>query len=143
MHYKKIASSSFFVLMESGENINQILTTLARTQGWTSASFSGIGAVKDVTLGYFDSKSDKYIQNNFNGEYELLSCSGNISILDGSLFAHIHAVVADAKYHTYGGHLVSSKISVTGEFFVNIFNEKLSRVKNGSLGLITLGEDNE
>lgn len=136
MKLKKVNDSTIFVRADVGEDINKVIEDVAKQYEIPSASISVIGAIEDITLGYYDPETKSYINTTFEGEYELAGCMGSISWLDGQPFVHLHAQISDKKCQVFGGHLFSSKVAVTGEIFINVFNEKLDRVKKGDFGLI-------
>ena len=54
---------------------------------------------------YFDQEKKEYVHHNFPGGYEVLSGIGNISLLDGEPFVHVHITLADKEGKAMGGHL--------------------------------------
>ena len=68
---------------------------------------SGIGAVKDVTVGFFDQKKKKYCKKTMSGHFEILNLTGNISLMDERPMVHVHIMYADAEYNARGGHLMA------------------------------------
>ena len=62
-----------------------------------------------------------------NGEYELTSLMGNITIKENNPFIHMHVNISDDNYKCFGGHLFHAKITVTGELFVIVLNDKVER----------------
>jgi len=43
---------------------------------------------------------------------EMTSLMGNISIMEGEPFPHLHVTLADANFQLLGGHLSESEIGV-------------------------------
>ncbi len=82
--------------------------------GWVNV----IGALERGTISYYDQLDKKYHHQPMSGEYEIVSCSGNISLKDGKPFAHLHIVLSDTDYQTYGGHLWPGTVSVFAAEFV-------------------------
>jgi len=52
---------------------------------------------------------------------------GNISIMEGEVFPHLHATLSDAKFNVYGGHLSAGEIGSTGEFVIEPFDQDIER----------------
>ena len=121
--------------MERGEPIMKSFTDLAAEMKLKFSVFSGIGAVTDVTLGYYDSIQKTYLKKQFNENYELVSCMGNITYKDGSPFVHVHVAMGDREYRLYGGHLFEATIAVVGEFSLITGEVKVERVMNEDVGL--------
>ncbi len=79
------------------------------------ATFSVIGAVSSVTLGFYDQKQQVYVSFSKKECFEIASCFGNISIKEGKPFAHVHGVLADEEGKSISGHLFSDTIVFAGE----------------------------
>ena len=107
--------SGYWLILGQGEEVKSAISAWAKKHGMNGAQVSGIGAIKDVELAYYSPRAREWKTRRFAGKsYELLSCIGNISE-DG---LHAHVSMSDSSFKAYGGHLVSAKISVFGEFFV-------------------------
>jgi predicted DNA-binding protein with PD1-like motif len=81
-------------------------------------TISAIGAIKDLTVGFYDQKKKKYIKQTYQGHFEILNLTGNISIMDSHPMAHIHITVADEKNRAFGGHLMAGTKVFACEVFV-------------------------
>ena len=136
MQEREIDLKSYCLIGEKGDDINSFVTKWVKDNNIQSGTISVIGAIEDITLGWFDPESQQYVNTFFPGEYELVSCMGNISYMDGEPFVHLHAVISDRYCRTFGGHLFSSKVAVTAEVFIQAATTKLERVKTGAFGLI-------
>src|SRR5690606_9769502 len=84
-----------FVRLDKGANHFNSLISLANEYQWKGAHLSGIGALKEVELGYFDENIKDYHRKIFPKTYELLSLEGNLSFFDNQPFYHIHTVLGD------------------------------------------------
>ncbi|MFA5930505.1 MAG: DUF296 domain-containing protein [Candidatus Micrarchaeia archaeon] len=105
----------YWLVLSQGEEVKFAISEWARKNKVAGAQVWGIGAVTDVALAYYFPQSKKWKTRRFSGKsYELLSCIGNISE-DG---LHAHVSMSDSSFKVQGGHLLSAKISVFGEFFV-------------------------
>jgi predicted DNA-binding protein with PD1-like motif len=82
--------------------------------GWVNV----IGAVDKAVISYYDQRKHQYFHKTLEGEYEIVSCSGNISIKDGKPFAHLHIILSDTEFNTLGGHLWPGGSSVFAAEFV-------------------------
>ncbi|MCX8185337.1 MAG: DUF296 domain-containing protein, partial [Sulfolobales archaeon] len=71
----------------------QYLTKFARERGIRAGLVSGIGALKNCTLGFYDQKEQKYEYIKVDEEVELSGLQGNISIRENEPFIHVHAIV--------------------------------------------------
>jgi predicted DNA-binding protein with PD1-like motif len=49
---------------------------------------------------------------------EIVSCTGNVSLKDGQVAVHAHAVLADMDGRTAGGHVFSDTVIYAGEMYI-------------------------
>jgi predicted DNA-binding protein with PD1-like motif len=117
MQFAKI-QSNYLVRCDIGDEIVSKLTQFASDNEINSGTVTGIGAVKNPILGYFDLPGKEYLRKEFEGNFELLNLSGNFARLDSSVILHCHAVISDANFNVFGGHLFEGEIAVTGEFYI-------------------------
>jgi predicted DNA-binding protein with PD1-like motif len=139
MERRKI-DNGYMVRCDIGDEVVSAMTAFAAENNIHSGTISGIGAVKDVVLGYFDLSKKEYIRREFDGVYELLSLNGNFARLDDDTILHCHAVISDIDFNVFGGHLFSGVIAVTGEFYIRPGSVEINRGpdKNTGLNLIRL-----
>jgi predicted DNA-binding protein with PD1-like motif len=138
MKVKIIGEELICMILKTGEDIGEEISKYVKKNSIMSGSIEVIGAVKDVTFGVYDFKSNSYQRKNFPDCYELVSCGGNISYMDGKPFIHLHASISDHNFNVYGGHLFSCKVTATAEVFIHFGDNKLNRIKQGEFGLIEL-----
>ncbi len=101
------------------------------------AVFSVIGSVSSVTLGCYDQKQQVYVISNEKAPFEIISCTGNVSIKKGSPFVHAHIVLSDEKDKIIGGHLFSETIIFAGEINLQELKGKpLERAYDYKTGLM-------
>lgn len=124
---KKIYQGS----LKKGVDIIGGLTQVMREGGITAGIVSGIGAVTEAHIGYFNAQTRKYEERYLRENMEILSLRGNISIKDGSVFPHLHVVLSKRDFSALGGHLNAGTtvyafefelISMEGEPFVRQFD---------------------
>jgi len=127
MKYTKTDDGKYLVKLEIGEKVMKSLNSLAQKLDIKSGTITGIGAVKDPKTGYFDAHNKKYIEKQFKGDYELLSLSGNIAKKEGTLFFHIHVILGDENFQTFGGHLFETEVAVTAEIIITPVDCELKR----------------
>jgi predicted DNA-binding protein with PD1-like motif len=86
--------------------------------GIQMAMFSIIGAVTSVTLGAYDQNQQVYVTFKKDGHFEIVHCTGNISLKEGKPTMHAHGVFADPEGQTFGGHVFSKTLVYAGEIFL-------------------------
>ena len=131
----KRTESGFLVALDVGDEIITSLKKVAELERIGMASLAGIGAVRDVVLGYLDLDQKQYLKREFGPEsMELVSLLGNMARLEGEPIAHCHVVLGDREMHTFGGHLFKATTSVTVEIFVRVFEGEISRQFDPNFG---------
>jgi hypothetical protein len=125
----------YLVRLEIGEEVVTSLGSLVRQKRIRSGWLLGIGAVDNVTLGVYDLKRRQYAKRTFKGDHELVNLTGDISWLGQDPVLHIHAVIADPKLKTYGGHLFSARTCVTVEVVLVPWPTRIERKPDVQTGL--------
>lgn len=136
MQVQKLKDDYFCLVLEKGEWIHSSLEQFAKEYPNTSFTLSGIGAVNQVDLSYFDAHKQEYLTKSFDQEYELLSCEGNLTYCEERPFAHLHVSLSASDFSVIGGHLNQAQICVTGEFFLQAHESLLERKKGTPLSFI-------
>jgi hypothetical protein len=111
----KRLKGSYLCRLEIGEEVISTLGAFVRRRKIKSGWLLGIGAVNEITLGVYDLARKQYDKRRFPADHELVTMTGDISWLRRDPVLHVHAVIADAKLKTYGGHLFSATCCVTVE----------------------------
>jgi predicted DNA-binding protein with PD1-like motif len=109
---------TFALVFDSGDDVMSGLLEFARANSLAASHLSGIGAFREVTLGYFDreSKQDKRIL--VREQVEVLSLLGDVALADGKPTVHAHVVVGRADGTTRGGHLIEARVRPTLEIIL-------------------------
>ncbi len=128
-------TDGYLVRCDIGDEVVSTLTSFAAENKISSGTVIGIGALKDIVLGYFDMTEKEYLRKEFNGIYELLSLSGYFAILNSETMIHCHAVISVADYNVTGGHLFSGVIAITGEFYIRPADTEIHRELDKFTGL--------
>ena len=127
MQFKKL-KDGYIIKVEKGEELIETLTKFCAENKIASGSISGVGGTNNVCLYYYDSELKEYLPKTFSGKnYEIISLSGNIALIDGKPFAHIHTALGDSDFSIFGGHLKSAIIGITGEVTINMIDGELHR----------------
>ena len=129
------AEGCWIVRLDRGEEVVETLTGFVRDHDLPSGEVRGIGALRDVELGYFDADAKRYDRTTFPGSMELLSFLGNIAWADDGPVLHAHAVLAGPDLVARGGHLFRGVVSVTGEFTVTARPRRVRRAVDSEFGL--------
>lgn len=130
--------NGFALILSRGEEVVDALTRFATEEGITSAEVRGIGALTDVEVGYFDLGQKRYERHALEGEYELLSLLGNITLKRGEPLVHAHVILGNRDLSCVGGHLFSAKVAVTAELQIRVLGGQLNREYDEETGLFLI-----
>lgn len=100
-----------------------------------SGSISGIGAIGELTLRFFNPQTKAYEDKTFREQMEISNLTGNISTMDEKTYLHLHITVGRNDYSALAGHLLAATLNGAGEFVVENYGEQVKRVYNPDLGL--------
>jgi len=131
----KLIDGKWLVRIERGEEIVESITKFLNEQNIRAGSISGIGAASKVTLRYYSMVDKQYHGKTFEGEFEIASMNGNVSVMNGKIWPHIHIVLGDIEYQCFGGHLESGIVGVTCEVVIDPLNAELVRFADDDTGL--------
>lgn len=127
MQYREVTTDRLFTLrLSSGRDWREQLEDFAEREDVTAGWFVGLGAVRAAELWYYDQEAGQYEPFDVEEPMEVASCVGNLSLLDGEIFAHTHAVLSDATGRSIAGHLNRAEV-FAGEVFVHGFDRPLER----------------
>lgn len=127
--------------LDRGEEILESLRTFAREHAIGCALVSGIGAVGETELGFFTPATRTYDRHTLQGDHEILSLSGNLSVMDGEPFPHCHLIVCGPDLVARGGHLFRGVVTVTCEIHLVTSAGVLMRTPRPDLGFHPLAPD--
>lgn len=118
MEYRKY-NQTYYVRMDTGDEIIASLLEICRKEEIASAVFSGIGGSQRAEVQIFHPETGAFETRKLSGTLELISLNGNV-ICDenGDLFHHTHALFSfdeNGVHETAGGHIKSITVLYTAE----------------------------
>lgn len=129
----------FAVVFDTGDEVSTGLRTFAREHGVATAHLAAIGALQDVTLGFWDGTSPEYLRIAVREQVEVLSMTGNIALgPDGTPRIHAHMVIGKVDGTAHGGHLLEGHVRPTLEVIVTELPGDLRRRIDDATGLALL-----
>jgi predicted DNA-binding protein with PD1-like motif len=136
------AERTFVVVFDKGEEVVQGLSTFASRESLRASQITAIGALSDVTLGYFDRQSRQYQRIALPEQVEVLSLLGVVTLDGEKPKVHGHIVVGRRDGSTRGGHLLEGHVWPTLEVIVEESPRHLQRRLDpeSGLALIDLGD---
>ena len=129
------SKNKYYISLDKDEYINASLLDISNNQEIKSRWISGVGAIYDIEIGYYDVDKKEYLKKKFSDDYELLSLSGNLSMKEGVKFIHTHITFSNTDFKVFGGHLFDAKIAAAGEFMIDSSEIEIARKYNSDIGL--------
>lgn len=126
MQYREMPSG-YFLVLDPGDEILESVTRFATETGVRAAWIQGIGALRRLTLGFYDLSTQSYSHATWDEEVEVCGLSGNLAEVDGGPFPHVHGVFGKRDFSTIGGHVFEAVVSVTAELTVITAPDPLRR----------------
>jgi uncharacterized protein len=126
MQYRE-APFGYFLVLDRGDEILEGLTRFATETGVRAASFHGIGAVDRLTLAFYDLLTQSYERRTWDQDMEVASLTGNLAVVDGGPFPHVHGVFSTRDFSTVGGHVYEGVVSIAVEIAVLTAPELIRR----------------
>ncbi len=139
MQYTKIAEGNpvynYLVRLETGEELVGTFARFCDDQRIDTAAVAGIGTVHGAVLGYFDREGKQYVRRTVEGDCELVSLQGNVSLKEGKPYLHAHVVLGTRDFQALAGHLFEAKVAATCELVVRQLPGMVQRKKDEKSGL--------
>lgn len=140
--FESLQVRRFVGRLERGESLLEGFVELAAKRGIVSASVRGLGAVEWVELCEYDQEQRTYRAPIRVGHAEILNLSGNLSLRDDEVFAHLHGSFSlevgpedDRRIEVVGGHIAAAQVFAC-EFVVDCCDDvMLSRKYDPKTGL--------
>jgi predicted DNA-binding protein with PD1-like motif len=106
MHSYRFSPGPIHLLrIERDADLYREISRFASEYGITAATVSFLGAVQCAALRYYDQETRRYHDFAIEHPLEVVSGVGNVTLLDGEPFLHIHAAFTDEFGRGHGGHV--------------------------------------
>jgi len=127
MDYRAVTSDREFLLSPAhGADLLDEVQSFAADHDVEAAWFSGMGAVQDADLRYYDQDDFEYHTVSFEEPLGIAALVGNVASQDETLVVHAHAVLARPSGQAIAGHLDRATV-FSGEYYLRTFEEPLER----------------
>lgn len=107
------------------------------------SSFTGIGAFREATLGFFERESLNYKEITIGEQVEVLSLVGNIALDEDGPKIHAHVVVGDQNGRAMGGHVLQATVWPTLELVITESSQSMQRRTDSETGLALIDLETE
>lgn len=134
MDYRRFGNK-IIARIDKGEEIITKMMEICEKEKIILANVNALGATNHFTVGLFDIEEKKYYSATHEGNFEIVSLTGTISMKEGEIYQHIHMSAADKENKVYGGHLNSAIVSATCEMVIEVIEGKVERKFSEEIGL--------
>jgi len=125
----------YIVSLDNHSSIVEGLTDFIQNRNIQAGEVTGIGAVSEATLRFFNPSTKKYVDKTFKEQMEVTNISGNVSEIEGKSTLHLHITLGREDYTALAGHLLDAKIQGAAEFIFYPSNTRVIKVKNEEIGI--------
>src|SRR5262245_12382266 len=87
------AAKTFLLVFRTGQEVMKGLLAFARKHKLVVGHVTGIGAISDAVIGYFNPEKKTYLRAHEKGQAEVLSLTGNLALYKGEPFFHVHVAL--------------------------------------------------
>ena len=139
----ELGERTYAIVFEKGDEVIEGLLSFARKEKIQASHFTAIGALSDVTLGYFNWTKKQFKKISIQEQVEVLSLVGNIVFDNGDPKLHAHVVIGKSDGTAHGGHLMEGHVRPILEVVLIESPSHLHRKmdKETGLALITFDPD--
>lgn len=132
---EKAGERVYVLVFDRNDEILSGLTDFAIKYKVQAAHFTGIGAIKDATVGWLDLSAKAYHPIHVNEQVEVLSMIGDVATFNGKPVVHAHMVLGKRDGSTVGGHLWEAHVNPTLEVFVSVDAVPLQKKPDAESGM--------
>lgn len=130
---------TYVLVLETGEEIAAALKKFAKENNLASSSFKAIGALSDITVGWFNWETKQYQPSAvIHEQVEVLSLIGDIALRNAVPEVHAHIVIGKKDGTAHGGHLLEAHVRPTLELVLTESPEYLQKEYDPESGLALL-----
>lgn len=125
----------YIVSVSNHSNIVETLTNFVQDQNIQAGEVTGIGAVSEATLRFFNPSTKNYVDKAFKEQMEVTNISGNVSEIEGKLTLHLHITLGREDYTALAGHLLEAKVQGAAECILYPLNTRVIKRKDQEAGI--------
>jgi len=135
MKSAKLDDNVYALRLDPGDDIHAIIDNYCTQYELANAQITGIGSVENPKLAHYSMTTRAFTDKQLEGIYEVTALLGNVALVDGRPFAHLHVTLADAEMATYAGHLVQGTCSATLEVIITAYYSRHTKSESDKVGL--------
>jgi predicted DNA-binding protein with PD1-like motif len=135
MKFASFNDHTFGLRLELGEDVHDVIQSFCADHSIKNATVQGIGSLQNPTVAHYSIVTKNFTDEKLDGIYEVTSLLGNIALVEGQPFAHIHVTVTGRDMLARGGHLVKGECSATLELVLTAYTTDHTKSQNDEIGL--------
>jgi hypothetical protein len=135
MHHRRVGDREHLVVLGKDEKVVAALVRFAADHGIRGGWVSGLGAVSDAELGWYDLPRRIYLKRRFPEDMELTGAQGNLAMHGSDPVLHLHASLSGPELISLSGHLFEATVAASAEFLVKDFGVRVDRAEAPEVGL--------
>jgi predicted DNA-binding protein with PD1-like motif len=120
-------AKTYLLVFRTGQEVMKGLLAFARKHKLVAGHLTGIGAISDAVVGYFDPQKRTYLWIHEKGQHEVLSLTGNLALYDNEPFYHVHVALGLRDGSSRGGHLFEATVLPTVELVLTTYPKPVRR----------------
>jgi uncharacterized protein len=128
-------AKTYLLVYHTGQEVMKGLLAFAQKHKLAAGHLTGIGAISDAVIGYFDPEKKAYLRTHEKGQAELLSLTGNLALYDNEPFFHVHVALGLRDGSARGGLLFEATVRPTVELVLTAFARPVRRKIDKETGL--------
>jgi predicted DNA-binding protein with PD1-like motif len=128
-------NNHFVLRFDKGEEIFAGLSDFALKNNVSAATFTGLGTCSMVEIGYFNPFLKEYRKKPYRENYEIVSLTGNLALLEGKPAIHAHGSFSATDFTMLGGHVFKIETLATCEIHLIKLDGKMERKNNPDYNL--------
>lgn len=135
MKHGQLDDHTYAVRLELGEDVHDQIQQFCQELSIDNAAVSGIGSLDSPTLAHYSIKTKQFTDKHLDGIYEVTALLGNVALVDGQPFAHLHVTLSDPGMQAHAGHLVKGACSATLELIITSYPSHHWKTHDDAIGL--------
>jgi predicted DNA-binding protein with PD1-like motif len=108
------------VRVESGEHAHDAVIAVLRAEKVGYAALTGLGAVRWAKVAYWNATTREYESHEIEGQMEVVSLVGNVTLRDGEPFIHWHISLGRRDLSILGGHFLDAIVHPNFELWLQV-----------------------
>lgn len=121
--------------LDIGDEICSCIQKVCAENSIKTADVTGIGTTDNAQIGIYNLAKKEFFANEVHRFCEIASLCGNVCLMDGEQYVHLHAVLCSEDGTVFAGHLKSAVVAATAEIVIRKIDLNVGRRYDRLTGL--------